>query len=100
MRYALVAAWESLPLLSGFKAPFLIFGSMSNAALKLEALKYVMSADNDGQLKAVLSIFNSDKSDFWNELTDAQKAEVELSRQQISEGKVEEWEAVYKRLSR
>ncbi|MCF8461634.1 MAG: hypothetical protein K9G46_13000 [Flavobacteriales bacterium] len=73
---------------------------MSNAALKLEALKHVLSADNDGQLRAVLSIFNSDKSDFWDELTDAQKAEVELSRQQVSEGKVEEWEAVYKRLSK
>jgi|GEM_PF-1955061 len=73
---------------------------MSNAALKLEALKQVMSAGNDAQLKAVLSIFKPDKGDFWDELTDAQKAEVELSRKQVAEGKTEDWEAVYKRLSK
>ncbi len=80
--------------------PFHIFDNMSNPALKLEALKRVMSSDDDAQLVKVLSIFQTDKTDFWNELTNAQKAEVVLSRQQVLEGKVEDWEAVYKRLSK
>jgi len=73
---------------------------MSNPALKLEALKRVMSSDDDAQLVKVLSIFRREHADFWDELTDSQRAEVELSRQQVSEGKVEDWEAVYKRLSK
>lgn len=73
---------------------------MSNPALKLEVLKCVMSSDNDAQLVKVLSIFRKESVDFWDELSDAQKAEVELSRQQVSEGKVEDWQAVYKRLSK
>lgn len=59
-----------------------------------------MSSDNDAQLVKVLSIFRKESVDFWDELSDAQKAEVELSRQQVSEGKVEDWQAVYKRLSK
>ena len=59
-----------------------------------------MSSDDDAELVKVLSIFRKENADFWNELTDAQKAEVELSRQQISENKVEDWQAVYKRLSK
>lgn len=59
-----------------------------------------MSSDDDALLVKVLSIFRTDNADFWDELTDAQKAEVELSRQQVLEGKVEDWEAVYKRLSK
>ena len=73
---------------------------MSNPALKLEVLKHVLSSEDDGQLVKVLSIFRTDCADFWDELTEAQKAEVELSRQQVAEGKVEDWQAVYKRLSK
>ncbi len=73
---------------------------MSNPALKLEVLKWVMSSDDDAKLVKVLSIFRKENVDFWDDLTDAQKAEVELSRQQVLENKVEDWEAVYKRLSK
>lgn len=73
---------------------------MSNPALKLEVLKHVMSSDDDTKLVKALSIFRNENVDFWDELTDAQKAEVELSRQQVLENKVEDWQEVYKRLSK
>jgi predicted HicB family RNase H-like nuclease len=73
---------------------------MSNPALKLEVLKHVMSSDDDAKLVKALSIFRKENADFWEELTESQKAEVELSRQQVLENKVEDWQEVYKRLSK
>lgn len=72
---------------------------MSNPALKLEVLKHVLSSEDDAQLVKALSIFRAENVEFWNELTDAQRAEVELSRKQVLEGKVEDWKAVYQRLT-
>lgn len=43
-------------------------------------------------------IMNKDK-DFWAELTDAQKKEVELGLKQIQQGQTEDWDDFRKRVS-
>jgi len=41
----------------------------------------------------------SDENDFWLDLTDDHKTEIEISRKQILEGDTEDWESIFDRVS-
>ena len=40
-----------------------------------------------------------EKTDFWLDLSDDQKAEVEISRKQVKNGETEDWDSIIKRVS-
>ena len=71
---------------------------MDIQALKIEIVKQILDIESKDLLKRLLTTLKSEEKDFWLELTEEQKEEIVISRQQVKEGCTEDWESVYKRL--
>ena len=64
---------------------------------KLELIK-LLEATNDATIIAsIKKIFNASKKDFWEELTEAQKLDIEEGERQIERGEFEENETMMKK---
>ena len=64
---------------------------------KLELIK-LMEATNDATIIAsIKKIFNASKKDFWEELTEAQKLDIEEGERQIERGEFVEYETMMKK---
>ena len=64
---------------------------------KLELIK-LLEATNDATIIAsIKKIFNASKKDFWEELTEAQKFEIEEGERQIERGEFVEYETMMKK---
>jgi len=55
--------------------------------------------DNGTFLKKVMDFINNEKSDFWNELSAAEQAEIKLGIDQLNQGKRTSYEEVLKEIS-
>ena len=65
---------------------------MDIQSLKLELVKQILEVENMEMIsKLFLTLKNEDK-DFWLELTDSQKEEIELGLKQIQRGETEDWD--------
>ena len=72
---------------------------MDIQALKLELVKYILESESKELLDKVYSTLKIEENDFWNELTESQKKEVEIGLKQIESGETEDWEDFLKRVS-
>jgi hypothetical protein len=83
-------------------AAFLLtnFDCMEIQTLKLQLVRQILETESTEVLQRMLSALNGDERSFVNDLSDDQIDEIELSRKQVQEGKVEEWKSVYQRLSK
>ena len=70
---------------------------MDIALEKLELIK-LLEATNDATIIAsIKKIFNASKKDFWEELTEAQKLDIEEGERQIERGEFVEYETMMKK---
>lgn len=72
---------------------------MDLKALKLELLKHILQSESQELLDKLLKTIKKEEKDFYTELSEEQKQELEVARNQIKNGQVEDWEAVYLRIS-
>ncbi|MEQ9188635.1 MAG: hypothetical protein RLP15_12940 [Cryomorphaceae bacterium] len=73
---------------------------MDIQALKLELVKQILESESKELLDKIYSTLKRDEKDFWLEMTDDQKEEVEIGRRQVQNGETEDWETVLERLSK
>ena len=59
---------------------------------KLELVRRILELDNTEIVNKLFQTLNQEKSDFWLDLTESQKEEVELGLKQVEEGKTEDWD--------
>lgn len=73
---------------------------MDIQTLKIELVKQILELNSKESLDKVYAILKREEKDFWLELTDDQKIEIEIGRSQIKNGETEEWQTVLERLSK
>lgn len=66
---------------------------------KIELVKIILNIDNDKFIKKVTDFINDEKSDFWNELSKSEQAEIKKGIEQLNTGKRTSYEEVLKRIS-
>ncbi len=66
---------------------------------KIELVKIILNIDNDTFLKKVTDFINNEQSDFWNELSAAEQAEIKLGIDQLNQGKRTSYKEVLKEIS-
>ena len=71
---------------------------MDIQALKIELVKQILDSESKELLDKIYSALKREEKDFWNELTDDQKEEVEIGRRQVRNAETEDWENVRERL--
>lgn len=59
---------------------------------KLELIKLLAETENPSIIKAVKKIFQKEKKDFWEELTEEQKEAIEEGIKDADEGRVVSYE--------
>ncbi len=74
---------------------------MDIQSIKSELVKGILQTNSKELLNKLYSTFKAESVDidYWNELTDAQKAEVELGLKQIKNGDYIEFEDFLKKVS-
>lgn len=73
---------------------------MDIQALKLELVKQIIASESKELLDKMYATIKGDEKDFWLEMTEDQKEEVEIGRRQAQNGETEDWDSVLERLSR
>ena len=66
---------------------------------KIELVKIILNIDNDKFIQKVADFINNEKSDFWNELTKSEQAEIKKGIVQLNKGKRTSYEEVLKKIS-
>lgn len=66
---------------------------------KIELAQIILNSQNEKLINKVKALIKSEEQDFWLDLTETQKEELEISRNQIKNGQVEEWQSLKKRIS-
>lgn len=64
---------------------------------KLELIKKVLETNDESIIESIKSIFKKEKKDWWDDLTDEQKADIELGIEQFKNGDVVSYESVMKK---
>ena len=72
---------------------------MDTKTLKIELTRLILETENPDLLNRILKDLQKEKTDFWLDLSDDQKAEVEISRKQVKNGETEDWESIIERVS-
>ena len=72
---------------------------MDIQAIKLELVRQILDLDNPELLKELFIKLRKEDKDFWLELTEAEKYEIELGLKQLERGELIAWETVLKRVS-
>ncbi len=75
------------------------FYTMDNQALKIELTRLILETESTDLLKKLLTDLKNEKRDFWSDLTEDQKAEIRISREQVKNGETEDWDSIIKRVS-
>ncbi len=65
---------------------------------KLELIKKIEETNDSSIINSIKKIFISDKKDWWEELTEAQKFEIEEGEREIERGEFVIWEDVKKEI--
>tara|TARA_B110000285_G_C14747742_1_gene433767 strand:+ start:83 stop:313 length:231 start_codon:yes stop_codon:yes gene_type:complete len=66
---------------------------------KIELAQFILNSKNAALIQKINDFIKSESNDFWTELSDSQKQEVEISRKQILNGETENWESLRNRLN-
>ncbi len=66
---------------------------------KIELIKIILNIDNENFIKKVTDFISSEKSDFWNELTASEQAEIKKGIEQLDNGKRSSYKEVLKKIS-
>ncbi len=74
-------------------------GEMDLQGLKLELVRQILDLDSKETVSKVYALLDKEKKDFWVELTEAQKKEVEIGLKQIEIGQTEDWNDFLERVS-
>ena len=72
---------------------------MDTKTLKIELTRLILETENPDLLNRILKDLKKEGTDFWLDLSDDQKAEVEISRKQVKNGETEDWDSIIKRVS-
>ena len=64
---------------------------------KLELIKLLEATNDTTIIASIKKIFNTSKKDFWEELTEKQKFDIEEGERQIERGEFVEYEAMMKK---
>jgi hypothetical protein len=67
-------------------------------SLKSELIKKIISISDEDLLKRLSSILKNEKTDFWNELTENQKKEIEVGLAQAECGETISWKNFLKKV--
>ena len=59
---------------------------------KLELIKLLAETNDESIITSIKNIFNSKKKDWWDDLTDEQKHEIEEGERQIERGEFVDFE--------
>jgi len=66
---------------------------------KIELVKMILNIENDNFIKKVTDFINNEKSDFWNELSESEQAEIKMGIKQLEDGKRTSFSEVLKKIS-
>lgn len=66
---------------------------------KIELAKMILSIESEAIIEKIMNLLRSEDIDFWDELTDEQKADIELGIQQADQGLTIPLEDVLKKIS-
>jgi len=94
--------WQSIHVKHLFERDFIIFEKMipmNLQVLKIELVRQILDIENKNVIDKLFLTLKNEKKDFWSDLSDAQKKEVELGLSQIDKGETEDWDAFLKRVS-
>ncbi|MBT3424697.1 MAG: hypothetical protein HOD63_13835 [Bacteroidetes bacterium] len=69
---------------------------MDIQALKLELVRQILDLDSKEVLTKLFQTLKKSNKDFWLDLSESQKAEIELGLKQIENGETIEWEEFVK----
>ena len=72
---------------------------MDVQATKIELAQLLLNTDNVSVLNKIKTILKTEKKDWWDELTDFQKEQIEIGENQIDNGEVISWEEVKKQMN-
>lgn len=74
---------------------------MDIQSIKLELVRGILQSNSKELLNKLYATFRAEShdADFWNELTDAQKAEIDLGHKQIENGDYIEFDDFMKKVS-
>jgi hypothetical protein len=65
--------------------------------LKVELTRRILEIESEELLKKVLEELEGEADDFYLNLSESQKRNIEKSRKQISDGDAEDWDVLKKR---
>ena len=71
---------------------------MNIEATKIELAQLLLNTDDVSILNKIKSIFKTEKKDWWDELSDFQKEQIEIAEREIENGEVVSWEEVKKQM--
>ncbi len=71
---------------------------MNIQALKIELVKQILDSDSKELLDEIYRALKGENQDFRHNLTEDQKREIELAREQIARGETEDWQTIKNRL--
>ncbi len=66
---------------------------------KIELAKFILNSHDESLISRIKEVIEGETEDFWFDLDDYQKKEIEISRSQIKNGQTEDWETLKLRLS-
>ena len=72
---------------------------MDVQATKIELAQLLLNTENVSVLNKIKTILKTEKKDWWDELTDFQKEQIEIGENQIDNGEVISWEEVKKQMN-
>ncbi|MFO7845581.1 MAG: hypothetical protein R6V27_03395 [Balneolaceae bacterium] len=72
---------------------------MDNKTLKIKLTRLILETESTELLERLLAELKSENKDFWLDLSEDQKTEIEISRKQIKNGETEDWDSIIKRFS-
>ena len=72
---------------------------MSFESRKIELAKLVLSLKNPELIEKISSLIKSEDRDFWNDLSEREKQEIELGVRLLKEGKRTSLEDFFKKVS-
>ena len=72
---------------------------MDIQATKIELAQLLLNTDDVSVLNKIKSIFKTEKKDWFDDLNDFQKEQIEIGEREIANGEVVSWDDVKKQIS-
>ncbi|NEN23346.1 hypothetical protein G3O08_07520 [Cryomorpha ignava] len=66
---------------------------------KIELVKIILNSENDSFIKKVTDFIKNEASDFWNDLSSVEKAEIKKGIDQLNKGQRTSYKEVLKKIS-